>query len=306
MPTWASGSTEVLAILRVLCMVAAGCATAAAILGYQVLQRRRSARVALTVLALPLFVTGVASGGFMSSLVAAMSVMLWFQPARDWFDGVVHEPRAEQTARSSDRATGQAPGSVTVGGGAARCRASRPSIPPRRPRGRPTRRARPAEVALACALTWVFAGLALVVMAASMVVLATSPGLVFDELHRQNPDLASQGVSDATLRTMTFVVGGIVIAWSLAALVVAVLAFRGCVGPGPRSWSPASASLALLLLATLGQVHPGRAAGRQRRHPGPPGAPGRPGLVRPLTRRSSAVGVRRAGPRPGAASGPAR
>jgi len=114
--------------------------------------------------------------------------------------------------------------------------------------------ARPAEVVLACALTWVFAGLALVVMAASMVVLATSPGLVFDELHRQNPDLAAQGVSDATLRTMTFVVGGVVIVWSLAALVVAVLAFRRVRWARPALVVSASASLALLLLATLGQV----------------------------------------------------
>lgn len=243
------GVTEVLSILRVLCMVAAGCATAAAILGYQVLQRRRSARVALTVLALPLFVTGVASGGFMSSLVAAMSVMLWFQPARDWFDGVVREPGAEQVARSSAQATGSSPWGVA------------PPMP-RRPTEQaapqapgvidPT--ARPAEVTLACTLTWVFAGLALVVMAASMVVLATSPGLVFDELHRQNPDLASQGVSDATLRTMTFVVGGVVIVWSLAALVVAVLAFRRVRWARTALVASASASLALLLLATLGQV----------------------------------------------------
>jgi len=247
------GVTEVLAILRVLCMVAAGCATAAAILGYQVLQRRRSARLALTVLALPLFVTGVASGGFMSSLVAAMSVMLWFQPARDWFDGVVREPLSEPTARSSAPATGQetsqSPWVVA------------PPIP-RRPTeqagpqapGATDTSARPTEITLACALTWVFAGLALVVMAASMVVLATSPGLVFDELHRQNPDLASQGVSDATLRTMTFVVGGVVIAWSLAALVVAVLAFRRVGWARTALVVSASASLALLLLATLGQV----------------------------------------------------
>ena len=87
------GVTEVLAALRVLCMVAAGCATAAAILGYQVLRRSRSARVVLTVLAAPLFVTGLVSGGFVSSVVAASAVMLWFQPARDWFDGVVREPR---------------------------------------------------------------------------------------------------------------------------------------------------------------------------------------------------------------------
>ena len=66
-------------------MVAAGCATAAGILGYQVLRRSKSARLALTVLAAPLFLTGMVTGGFVSSLVAASAVMLWLQPARDWF-----------------------------------------------------------------------------------------------------------------------------------------------------------------------------------------------------------------------------
>ncbi|MCY7396204.1 MAG: hypothetical protein LH468_08660, partial [Nocardioides sp.] len=75
------------AALRVMAMVAAACATAAAILGYQVLQRSRSARLALALLAGPLFVTGIASGGILSSVVVAAAVMLWLQPARDWFNG---------------------------------------------------------------------------------------------------------------------------------------------------------------------------------------------------------------------------
>ena len=44
-------------------MVAGGCAAAAAILGYHVLQRSRGARIALTVLAVPLFVSGLVTGG---------------------------------------------------------------------------------------------------------------------------------------------------------------------------------------------------------------------------------------------------
>ena len=65
------GVDGVLSVIRTLSMVAAGCATAAAILGYQVLRRSRSARLALTVLAVPLFVAGMVTGGFVSSLVAA-------------------------------------------------------------------------------------------------------------------------------------------------------------------------------------------------------------------------------------------
>ena len=48
------GVDGVITLLRVVSMVTAGCATAAAILGYQVLRRSRSARLALTVLAVPL------------------------------------------------------------------------------------------------------------------------------------------------------------------------------------------------------------------------------------------------------------
>ena len=105
----------------------------------------------------------------------------------------------------------------------------------------------------ACVLTWLFAGLVLVVMAASIAVLAASPGLVFDELHRQNPDLASQGISDATLRTITFVVGGVVAAWSLAALVVAGLAFRRVGRARAALVVSASGAVVCLLLATVSQ-----------------------------------------------------
>ena len=86
------GVQGVLDILRVLAMVAGGCAAAMGVLGYSVLQRSRGARIALTVLAVPLFVSGMVTGGFMSSVVVASAVMLWFPPARDWFDGVTREP----------------------------------------------------------------------------------------------------------------------------------------------------------------------------------------------------------------------
>ena len=48
---------------------------------------------ALTVLALPLFISGFVIGGFLSSLVAVAAVMLWLAPSRDWFDGVAPSPR---------------------------------------------------------------------------------------------------------------------------------------------------------------------------------------------------------------------
>jgi hypothetical protein len=81
------GVHDVLDIIRVLATVAAACAAATAVLGYQVLQRSRGARVAVTVLSVPMFFTGLVAGGIAAALVAAAVVMLWFQPARGWFDG---------------------------------------------------------------------------------------------------------------------------------------------------------------------------------------------------------------------------
>ncbi|WP_460824394.1 hypothetical protein [Nocardioides ungokensis] len=258
------GVSGVLDALRVFCMVAAGCATAAAILGYQVLQRSRSARIALTVLAAPLFVSGLISGGFVSSVVAASAVMLWFQPARDWFDGVVRESRPATEARP------QKPAAVWPPPLPPTASSPTPDQPPTQPSTQPSTQppawvgaqpalplanpaVRPPGVVWACLLTWVFAGLALLVMGLSITMLATSPGLVFDELHRQNPDLAATGVSDATLRSATFVIGGVVAAWSLIAVVVAVLAFRRVRWARAALVVSAAGSVACCLFATLGQ-----------------------------------------------------
>lgn len=78
--------------LRATATAAAACAAAAAVLGWFVLRRNRGARTGLTALAFPLFATGVVAGGFMSSLVAASIILLWMQPARDWFDGKQPKP----------------------------------------------------------------------------------------------------------------------------------------------------------------------------------------------------------------------
>jgi hypothetical protein len=78
---------DVQTAIRVMCLVAGGTAAATAILGWQVLQASRSARLVLSFLAPVLFVAGLTSGGLFSALVAAAVLMLWAQPARDWFHG---------------------------------------------------------------------------------------------------------------------------------------------------------------------------------------------------------------------------
>jgi hypothetical protein len=112
---------------------------------------------------------------------------------------------------------------------------------------------RPTAVAWACALTWVFAGLAVVVMAASIAVLVASPDLVFDEVRRQNPDLAAQGVSDHLVVQLTYVLGAVIILWSLAAMVLAGLAFRGVAWARVPLVVSASLATGLCLVAAISQ-----------------------------------------------------
>jgi hypothetical protein len=106
-----SGATE---LLRVSCMVAAACACATAILGWYVRQPDRSSRLALTVFAVVVFVTGIPAGGLAGSFVAAGAAMLWIQPAREWFATgrwTPPDPAPAKDRGSADRdGSGRTPG----------------------------------------------------------------------------------------------------------------------------------------------------------------------------------------------------
>ena len=76
-------------------MVAGACGAAMVVLGFYVYRGNRGARVAVSVLAFPLLVSGFYVGGFMVTLVAIATGTLWLQPARDWFNGVAPTPKRE-------------------------------------------------------------------------------------------------------------------------------------------------------------------------------------------------------------------
>lgn len=214
-----------LEVLRVLAMVTAGCATAAIVLGWHVLKRNKGARLALTLLAVPLFFAGMVVGGFLSSVVAASALVLWLEPSRDWFNGVRARPR-EQSAPGA--AHPQATPPVTgprAHQGFGRAPAAPPKPGPWTPQGVPSER-RPGAVLAACLITWILSGLTLVMMGLSVVVLAVAPDLVWDELLKQNPDLTEQGVTRAALGTATFVTAAVAAVWALAAIALAVLVYR--------------------------------------------------------------------------------
>ncbi len=268
------GVQGVIEILRVLGLVAGASAAATGILGFYVLQRSRGARIALSVLAAPLFVAGMATGGFMSSLVVVSAVMLWFQPARDWFNGITPEvapPAAERPVeRPADRPAGETEQrhgvDAPVGGapagappaypgfGTAPAAGQQPGWPPPPP-GAPVPGHRPGGVLAACVLTWVMSSLAAVLMAISAAVLVASPGRVYDEVISQNPELADQGIGQDVLVEATYVLGAVVIVWSLVAIALAVLVFRRVGWARPVLMASAGVSgLVCLLALAVGQV----------------------------------------------------
>ncbi|MXG89742.1 hypothetical protein [Nocardioides flavescens] len=223
------GVQGALQAMRVMTMVAAACAAATAILGWQVLQRSKGARIALSVLALPLLVTGLVTGGLVSALVVAASVMLWFQPARDWFAGrapAPARPAASSPARP-DPFAASAPSRDPL------LDLPPPSAPPLHPTpyasgqaSRVTTEARPASVVWACVLTWIAAGLTATLLVVTMLVVAADPDALFAEVRRQNPDLVEQGMTDGVMRATLFTLGGVIVVWSGVALALGVLTWR--------------------------------------------------------------------------------
>jgi hypothetical protein len=249
-----------LLVLRTVSMVAAGCAAVAAVLGFHVLRRNRSARLGVTVVAVPLFLTGMVTGGFLSSVVAASALLLWLEPSRNWFDGVRPPTAPERSADGRQTSSPQAspppptpreqtpptaPGPHPGFGTA-------PAVPV--PVGtRPPER-RPAAVMWACVLTWVLSGMAALMMGLSALVIALEPQLVFDELRRQNPDLSTQGVTEGAVQVATYVTAGVTIVWALVATVLAVLVVRRVVWARIGLLASAAGAGGACLVASLGSV----------------------------------------------------
>ena len=103
---WGLSVEAALNVMQVSSMIAGACAAACAILGGYLFQRSLGARKALSVLALPLLLTGVATGGFMVTIVFVSIITLWLQPARDWFAGIAPQPRERPAAAAAPVTTG--------------------------------------------------------------------------------------------------------------------------------------------------------------------------------------------------------
>lgn len=243
-------TADALSLLRTAMMVVAGCATAAGILGYHALQRSHRARLGLAVLAVPLFLGGLATGGFLTSLVAVASMLLWIGPSGAWFRGETYEPPARRTpwdrpaATPPERPTGTPdlgrpsgpdagwpppPGPDPASG--------RPAPPPPYPTplgtAGPTTRSpaaparRPDPVLWACVLTWAFTGITVAVAAATFALVAVDPDLIWEQLQEQDPQLAARsGLGRDALVEATYVTLGFATVWSLVAMALALMTLR--------------------------------------------------------------------------------
>ena len=248
------GLESVLTILRTTSMVAAGLATAAAILGWHVLRRSRSARLGLTILAVPLFLSGLVTGGFLASVVLASTAMLWLAPSRHWFAGTtpptVDEPRGDAPRSWPPPYSPQQPSQTPSGQAQDPPRADVPPLPPPGPSASqqpppwtpyagpapwtvpvpgapqvaPPRR--PSGLVVACVITWTCCAVSVLLSVLLIAVLAVDTEALFAEMQRQNPDLADQGVSDATLQSATWVTAIVMLVWGLLSSALAALTFR--------------------------------------------------------------------------------
>jgi hypothetical protein len=260
------GVDDWLSIMHTVSLVAAGCATAAAILGWHVLKRSRGARIGLTVVAVPLFLTGLFAGAFLSSMVAVSAALLWTKPSRDWFNGIAAQPSPRAPAAPPPpRQTMPPPSGPSYPlppppGWTEAPDAPLPAPPADRPQNpaplatvaqRPAfTTARPAELRQACLVTWVCAGLVLTGSAMVVLALVVDPGMARD-VYEQDSRIAEAGLTPGNLRSTFIVVCSVLAAWSLVAIGLAVAAYLG------RNWARialvASAGLAGLcfLLAAL-------------------------------------------------------
>lgn len=233
-------------MIRVASMIAGACAAAATILGFHVLRRNRGARIGLTVLAVPLFLSGLVAGGFLSSLVAVAAVMLWLEPSRDWFAGRAPRtrPEAERRERTPERPEQLPPSTPASSGpravqgfgtpdvhettplpayGPATGPATGPAYDPTAWAATPPPAKRPPAVVAAAVVTWVFAGLAGLLMAVAALFMLTSPDLMFDEMRRQDPSLFSGSVTEDNVRTGILVLAAVLVVWSAAVTAAGVV-----------------------------------------------------------------------------------
>jgi hypothetical protein len=238
--------------LRAVLMVVAGCATASLVLGFGVLRRDHRSRLALTALAVPLFLGGMVTGGLWTSIAASASMLLWLGPSGDWFAGRTPERRPKPEA-SRAPAQQQPPPQVPppTSGPAAAPMAAWPHPGTAYPQTQPQSRRRPSTLLTACVLTWSLSGLVIGLMSLTVGVAVAAPDTMWREILRQQPQVADQGISRDEVFAAAQVLGIVGIAWAIVAIVLAALVYRGSNGARVALAVSGYVAAALCLLGTL-------------------------------------------------------
>lgn len=224
-------------LLQTILVVTGGLAAAAAVLGWFVLQRHKQARVALSVVAVPLFVAGFVSSGFLSVIIAVSALLLWSGPARDWFAGRPVRQPALLLAPPDRRGQPFRPDAPPP---APDTRVSAPHLPPVPPGvasdtpppyagfGAPRPGAgapvpatgRPPALLAAAVITWITSAGVFLVLALGVFLVLSDPSSL-DQIVEQEPLLA--GMSADELRTGVVLTGVLFAGWALAAATLALL-----------------------------------------------------------------------------------
>jgi hypothetical protein len=239
-------------------------AATAAVLGVYVFQRHQGARIGFTIAAGLLVVGMWIVAGFLPSVLVGVTIvvafaaaLMWSPPARDWFAGraprqpeplvapaprpVRHDPPHPSSPPSPSWAPPAAPG---------RADAPPPSQPPapasypfgeQRPAsttvpypspsapGAATGPAdgarRPGAVVAALLMAWLCSGVVLFVFGVVLLMLLLSQDTLLSAA-RQNPAIQDYGLTTADLLSAFWVTVAVFLFWSLAGLVLAVLAWR--------------------------------------------------------------------------------
>lgn len=213
---------DALSLVRGALFVTAVAAVVTGILGIFVLQRHATARIVLTVAAVPLVLTAPVAGGVLGLLIGGGTVMLWTPEARDWFAGrAPSRPVREQVVpRSSVPAAPPTP--VGIAPRVDRTGWTPPAYPVPVRAGIATV---PREVRFACVLTWVFSALTGALYAGVVVAVGVARDDIVDRID-QNSAVRNAGLSEPQLVGALVAVSAVVVAWCIVAALLAALTWR--------------------------------------------------------------------------------
>lgn len=225
-----------LTALKVLSMICGACAAAATILGWQTLQRSQPARVVLLVVAVPLVLSGLATGPFFAAIIVVAVVLLWLPVANAWFgrpeggnmQGMSEPPPPSGPPTGPSEPYGQAPQygappAPQYGAPQAPYAPPQPTSPYAPYSGMPVPDVRPGSVTAAAVITFILAGLATVFGLLLMIGAAAADDF-YRELSDQGYDL--HGITQNELRAGLLAGGAIVAVLGAAAVIAAIFVMR--------------------------------------------------------------------------------